>query len=95
MQGIEWQRLTFWRTKRTAVDPLLRDKQELVEEIREALLEWQHARLRLDQAHGQDQIDYAIFAMETAEKRYEMLLRDAKRLHVHVLRIGMGPVIGG
>lgn len=84
----------FWR-KRKMEDPLLKDKQELLVEIRVAQTEWQHALQRLDYASDQDQIDYAIFALEAAEKRYEMLLKCAKRMNVHALHIGMGRAAGG
>lgn len=50
----------------------------LLEELRAAHREWACARQRLDYAMGDDEIDYAIFAMETAEKRYGMLLKQAK-----------------
>ena len=84
----------FW--KRTRVeDPQLKDKQELLKEIHNAQSAWQHALQRLDYAVSHDEIDYAIFALEAAEKRYEMLLKTAKRLSVHVLQDGMGRAAGG
>ncbi|MDF2716292.1 MAG: hypothetical protein K0R28_3217 [Paenibacillus sp.] len=89
---MQW-RMFWW--KRRMEDPLLKDKQALLEEIRVAQTEWQHALQRLDYASDQDQIDYAIFALEAAEKRYEMLLRCAKRMNVHALHIGMGRAAGG
>ena len=76
------------RMKRRTPDPYLKDKQELLEEIQVAQTEWQHALGRLDYALGQDQVDYAIFALEAAEKRYEMLLKNAKHLDIHVLHVG-------
>ncbi|WP_235561000.1 DUF2508 family protein [Bacillus sp. FJAT-28004] len=48
-------------------------------EIVEAHREWENANRFFDYAVGKDQIDYAIYCMITAEKRYEMLLRLAKR----------------
>lgn len=86
--------IMFWM-KRREKDPLLQDKQVLLEEIRAAQTDWQHALLRLDYAMDQDQIDYAIFALEAAEKRYEMLLKCAKRMNIHALNIGMGRAAGG
>ncbi|WP_245948028.1 DUF2508 family protein [Paenibacillus sambharensis] len=55
---------------------------KLMEEIREAHRDWENARRHFEYASGKDQIDYAIFAIEAAEKRYEMLLRHAKNLQV-------------
>jgi hypothetical protein len=56
---------------------------ELIEEIRQAHREWANAQRHFEYALGKDQIDYTIFAMEAAEKRYEMLLRNAKSLPVN------------
>ncbi|GAA3410101.1 YaaL family protein [Paenibacillus hodogayensis] len=88
----------LWRLfgiKPQAADPYWKDKQELLQEIRVAQTDWQHALYRLDYAADQDQIDYAIFALEAAEKRYEMLLRSAKKLNVHALHAGMGRTAEG
>ncbi|WP_409343453.1 DUF2508 family protein [Paenibacillus sp. MBLB4367] len=57
------------------------DKQLLVKEIRKAQLEWLAAHMRLDWVVEHDEIDYAVYAMEAAEKKYEMLLRQAKKLN--------------
>lgn len=91
---MDMQWLFFWRNRRET-DPLLKDKQALVKEIRAAQCDWQHALNRLDHVSGSDQIDYAIFALEAAEKRYEMLLKNAKRMNVHVLDVGMGRAAEG
>lgn len=74
---------------------MLKDKQILLEEIRVAVVEWQHAQQRLDYMVEKDQIDYAIYALEAAEKRYEMLLRSAKKMNIHALHIGMGRAAEG
>ncbi|QAY68520.1 DUF2508 family protein [Paenibacillus protaetiae] len=47
-------------------------------EIAEAKRDWVNANRFFETAAGQDQIDYAIYAIISAEKRYEMLLRAAK-----------------
>jgi hypothetical protein len=54
----------------------------LSDEIRSAHRDWLNAHQHFEYAIGKDQIDYAIFAIEAAEKRYEMLLRNAKSLQV-------------
>lgn len=51
---------------------------ELMIEIQEAHRDWMNAQQHFEYALGKDQVDYAIFAIEAAEKRYEMLLRQAK-----------------
>jgi len=57
--------------------------QMLIRDIREAHRDWVNAHRHFEYAAGLDQIDYAIYAIEAAEKRYEMLLRQAKKLNVH------------
>ncbi len=50
----------------------------LVQEIWEAHRDWKVAELKLNEAVEPDQIDYAIYVTEATEKRYNMLLREAK-----------------
>lgn len=52
---------------------------ELIREIEEAKKAWWIAQQRFQHVTEPDQIDYAVYAWEAAEKRYEMLLRSAKR----------------
>lgn len=47
-------------------------------EIEEARREWENANRYFQYAYGEDQIDYAIHSIITAEKRYGMLIRKAK-----------------
>lgn len=49
-------------------------------EVRKAHSEWERAYLMFDEALGQDQIDYAIYILEAAERKYQIHLKDAKRL---------------
>lgn len=65
---------------------------KLLKELREAHLEWDCARKRLDYALEDEEIDYAIFALETAEKRYSMLLKQAKAWKVTGRGIHAAPV---
>jgi hypothetical protein len=71
----------FDSSKRQANLLEIKDRHLLFEEIGKARKEWSEARERLDWAIGKDHIDYSIYALETAEKRYEMLLRIAKQKH--------------
>jgi hypothetical protein len=93
MMNVQWRTIFGLRVRET--DPYLKDKQELLKEIRVAHTDWQHALTRLDYASDQDEIDYAIFALEAAEKRFEMLLKSAKRLRIHVLDVGTGRTMEG
>jgi hypothetical protein len=56
--------------------------EKLLMQLREAHVEWMCAQKRLDYVLGNDEVDYAIFALETAEKRYGMLLKQAKETKV-------------
>lgn len=58
------------------------ETEKLLQELREAHLEWVCARKRLDHVLEEEEIDYAIFALETAEKRYSMLLKQAKAWNI-------------
>lgn len=53
-----------------------------IREIKEAQANWEVAVAKLDYAVDKDQIDYSIFAIEACEKRYEMLLRQAKKRNI-------------
>ncbi|MDF2939166.1 MAG: hypothetical protein K0Q90_4539 [Paenibacillaceae bacterium] len=72
--------LPNWKgaVKKKLDEPKFQDKLGMHEEIRKAHLEWKTAHLRLEWMVEKDQIDYAIYALEAAEKRYVMLLRQAK-----------------
>jgi hypothetical protein len=54
----------------------------LLLEIAVAHTEWQSARDKLNYVETGDQIDYAVYCFETAQKRYEMLIRMAKRQQI-------------
>jgi len=70
------------------------DRQFLLREIQEAHLSWSLAHHRLNEVVEKDEIDYAIFALEAAEKRYSMLLKQAKRLQVVATEPVMNKVVG-
>lgn len=69
---------------------LLNEKKQLIAEVNKAKQEWLIAQQKLNYVLEEDQIDYAIYALEAAEKRYEMLLRQAKKLKVDVLEVDDG-----
>ncbi|MEI7026453.1 YaaL family protein [Paenibacillus sp. y28] len=87
---MNWLRIGLGRGP---VDPALKDKQRLAEEIKEAQTDWVHARKRLDYVVEEDQIDYAIYLLEAAETRYSMLLKQAKRMQLSVLDEGIEHVV--
>jgi hypothetical protein len=66
---------------KASADMLVADeRQDLLEELKRAHGDWMNAQQRLDWVVEKDQIDYAIYALEAAEKKYEMLLRQAKQM---------------
>ncbi|MEK5059832.1 hypothetical protein BK126_28010 [Paenibacillus sp. FSL H7-0326] len=52
---------------------------EILDDIRTAHEEWMQAHHMFEEAVGQDQIDYAIFTLEAAERKYQMHLKRAKQ----------------
>ncbi|KHL91174.1 DUF2508 family protein [Paenibacillus sp. LMG 31459] len=58
-------------------------------EVRKAQSEWERAYLMFDEAMGQDQIDYAIYILEAAERKYQIHLKHAKRLGLNRSQLPM------
>lgn len=79
MKLLNWLK---WSRKKELVEPEM-DKQWLLKEIRKAHQDWLNAQYRYDYALDKEQVDYAIVMLEAAEKRYDMLLREAKKYQVH------------
>ncbi|MGX4588042.1 DUF2508 family protein [Paenibacillus chitinolyticus] len=79
MNDLRKSAFSFQRGTRKTVE---QDKQELLAEIRLAHSQWKTAQHHFEHALEKDEVDYAIYAVEAAEKRYEMLLRQAKKLNV-------------
>jgi hypothetical protein len=74
--------MSWWATWRRDVDKE-REQDEgwsTFLEVRNAQMEWERAYLMFDEALGQDQIDYAIFILEAAERKYQIHLKHAKSL---------------
>lgn len=74
LRGI-WLRMRSLRKKE---DRATADGKRLERDLWEAHRQWQLARIRLDEALGPDEVDYAVLMLEAAEKRFGMLLRKAK-----------------
>ncbi|BFH10531.1 DUF2508 family protein [Paenibacillus melissococcoides] len=66
------------------------EHEQLMDDIRQALREWERAHCRFQYAVGEDEVDYAIFTLEAAEKRVAMLIKKAKRNELHALNLGKG-----
>ncbi|WP_223879853.1 DUF2508 family protein [Paenibacillus spiritus] len=52
----------------------------VVRDVHAARMDWERAYLMFDEAVGQDQIDYAIYILEAAERKYQIQLKQAKKL---------------
>ncbi|WP_241158333.1 DUF2508 domain-containing protein [Cohnella candidum] len=63
-----------WRVVHT------QDRWEVIDDVRQAERELNTALWRFHEALGQDHVDYAIYSLEAAEKKLDMLLRKAKGL---------------
>lgn len=70
----------LWRG--TDKEQRLKDSEglETLLEVRKAQSEWERAHLMFDEALGQDQIDYAIYILEAAERKYQIHLKHAKSI---------------
>ncbi len=62
----------------------INDTRMLIFELDRAFEQWTTAERNFHEITGNDRIDYAIFAVEAAEKRYEYLLREAKNKKITV-----------
>lgn len=61
------------------------ERNRLIQDIRQAHLAWQEAKQQLNLVDGHDQVDCAIYLYEAAQKKYEMLLRQAKSTKLHAV----------
>ncbi|MBY0119538.1 DUF2508 family protein [Paenibacillus xylanexedens] len=52
---------------------------QIYADIQMAKQEWERAMRQFEDAQGQDEIDYAIYVLEAAERKYQIYLRRAKR----------------
>ncbi|MFC7682167.1 DUF2508 family protein [Paenibacillus sp. GCM10028914] len=52
-------------------------------DVRKSQMEWERAHMMFQEATGQDQIDYAIYMLEAAERKYQMNLKQAKQLNLN------------
>ncbi|MBW4085202.1 DUF2508 family protein [Paenibacillus sp. S150] len=80
----------WWRVRKQAVGEQ-RGRQEdhwdVFLEVKQAQSEWERAHLMFDEARGQDQIDYAIYILEAAERKYQIHLKHAKSMGLNRARL--------
>ena len=85
-----WKRWTGSLLRKPTKDEQVEISDELVSEIWKAHQDWVVAQQKLDYARSHDQIDYAVYIIEAAEKRYDMLLRQAKEQRQYGEQGGLG-----
>lgn len=66
--------------KNPSADVTAQARLEVIEDVRQAERELKLAQRRFQDALGQDHVDYAIYTLEAAEKKLDMLLRKAKAM---------------
>ncbi|USB33434.1 DUF2508 family protein [Paenibacillus sp. YPG26] len=74
--------LNRWTDKIKRQQELDRDFQRKVriyEEVSRAKAEWERAYMAFQQAVGDDEIDFAVYTLEAAERRYQIHLKEAKK----------------
>jgi len=70
------------------------EHQALALELQQAKQEWNLAEWRFHNALGDDHVDYAIYCLEAAEKKLDMLLRKAKWQWRHAISAEEGRGLG-
>jgi len=84
--GMAWWK--WWnRDARVLLEQTVSEKMLLYREICVAKREWENAHALFQEATEVDEIDYAIYLLEATEKRYDMLIKKAKRIQLSVLML--------
>jgi len=68
----------MWNRTEESMASRSRQEREVVDDVRKAERELHAALWQFNEALGQDHVDYAIYSLEAAEKKLDMLLRRAK-----------------
>ncbi|GGA52848.1 DUF2508 family protein [Paenibacillus physcomitrellae] len=62
----------------------MEERERVYYEVLKAHKEWQRAHWAFQSAVGQDEVDVAIYTLEAAERRYQIQLKEAKKLEIHL-----------
>ncbi|MDQ0174009.1 DUF2508 family protein [Paenibacillus tundrae] len=77
--------MLFWKSSRCSSNDKHtrvmkeREAEQIYTDIQKAKLEWERAVRQFEEAQGEDEIDYAIYVLEAAERKYQIHLKRAKR----------------
>ncbi|MDW7675002.1 MAG: YaaL family protein [Bacillota bacterium] len=77
IKGI-WHDIKVWLLKLWRSFFVVEEKDELKDNINKAKEEWEYAKMFFQEATEPDIIDYAIFQLDAAERKYMYLLEQAK-----------------
>lgn len=64
-------------------EPTYHSVRQLQQDIERAMREWEAAKRLFHYAVGEEEVDYAIYTLISCEKKYSMLLRQAKQLNLN------------
>lgn len=79
---MEWLRRMF--TKTEPAQDIIDEASVLAQEVWEAHKALKIAETKLNEAVNPDQVDYAIYITEAAEKRLNMLIREAREQQLEI-----------
>jgi hypothetical protein len=68
------------KDKALVASDIQQNKQNLLEEIKHAQLDWLYAQSQYDEAVDFEQIEYAVYYLMATEKKYGLLINQAKKL---------------
>lgn len=85
--------MLIWRNVGRSVEKRERmlkemEADQIYSDIQKAKAEWERAVRQFEEAQGEDEIDYAIYVLEAAERKYQIHLKRAKRVGVSRAAIG-------
>ncbi|WP_138496352.1 DUF2508 family protein [Paenibacillus pinistramenti] len=93
-----WSSLFPGTIGRKKLEQEQQERERVYHEVLKAHKEWQRAQLAFQSALGKDEVDVAIYTLEAAERRYQIQLKEAKKLklnygdHIELPCLGNQPV---
>ncbi|MGO4532941.1 DUF2508 family protein [Paenibacillus sp. 2TAF8] len=73
-------RKTQWLGEKRKRELAELEAEQIYVDVQKAKQEWERAMRQFEDALGEDEIDYAIYVLEAAERKYQIHLKRAKRL---------------
>ncbi|WP_223069379.1 DUF2508 family protein [Paenibacillus caui] len=85
---MKWNAWFSRNSKRRQEELEYREKEFIYGEIIKAHKEWLRAHQAFQEAVGKDEVDFAIYTLEAAERRYQIHLKEAKKSNLHLGELG-------